>query len=128
MDATPAPAKQRCPRLRATLRWLAFYVGVYLCLYGAFWVVDARFQLGADQQASLDALRADPAAFVWYTLELPDSEQSKSPLALGDSDESVAEALIRRWRAPRQSDDGGRAADDSDFAALFMLALSLIHI
>ena len=120
MDATPA--KQRCPRLRATLRWLAFYVGVYLCLYGAFWVVDARFQLGADQQASLDALRADPAAFVWYTLELPDSEQSRSPLALGDSDESVAEALIRRWRAPRRNDDGGRAADDSDFAALFMLA------
>ena len=93
MDATPAPAKQRCPRLSATLRWLAFYVGVYLCLYGAFWVVDARFQLGADQQASLDALRADPAAFVWYTLELPDSERSASPLAYSMPHTAAADEL-----------------------------------
>ena len=116
------PARPRCAAARETLRWVAFYACCFASLYSAYWVVASRVRAGQDQQASLDALRADPAAFVWYTLELPDERArgAASPLAV-DDDNEAAKRLIDRWRdAPRGA--AGPTDDASDFASLFVLA------
>ena len=64
----PAAAQATHPLLLA-VPWAAFYVSVFGLLYGAYQIVYLGVELGARQQQSIDALEANPASFVWYTLD-----------------------------------------------------------
>ena len=69
--------------------WVAFYVSVFGLLYGAYQIVYLRVELGTRQQRSIDALEANPASFVWYTLDLPAKQLPATPegddaAAIGD--------------------------------------------
>ena len=56
------------PPLLLAVPWAAFYVSVFGLLYGAYQIVYLRVELGTRQQQSIDALEANPASFVWYTV------------------------------------------------------------
>lgn len=94
--------------------WLAFYAAVFAGLYGAYEVVSLRVALGAQQQKSLDALKANPTSFVWYTLDLP----AKQRPATQTGDDAAARSIIDRWHETT----GQKKTDDSDFAHLFVAA------
>ena len=62
--------------------WVAFYVSVFGLLYGAYQIVYLRVELGTRQQRSIDALEANPASFVWYTVRDAASNPSHSTTTL----------------------------------------------
>ena len=62
--------------------WAAFYVSVFGLLYGAYEIVYLRVVLGTRQQQSIDALEANPASFVWYTVRDAASNPSHNTTTL----------------------------------------------
>ena len=74
----PRQRKLTHPLLLA-VPWVAFYVSVFGLLYGAYQIVYLRVELGTRQQRSIDALEANPASFVWYTLDLPAKQLPATP-------------------------------------------------
>ena len=73
--ASPQTIPQTMPQRRKlthplllAVPWAAFYVTIFGLLYGAYQIVYLRVELGTRQQQSIDALEANPASFVWYTV------------------------------------------------------------
>ena len=67
-DATMPQRRKLTHPLLLAVPWAAFYVAVFGSLYGAYQIVYLRVELGTRQQQSIDALEANPASFVWYTV------------------------------------------------------------
>ena len=83
--------------------WVAFYVSVFGLLYGAYQIVYLRVELGTRQQRSIDALEANPASFVWYTVRDAASNPSHSTTTLTfHTARSPREATPRHARRRRR--------------------------
>ena len=96
--------------------WVAFYVSVFGLLYGAYQIVYLRVELGTRQQRSIDALEANPASFVWYTVRDAASNPSYSTTTLtfhtARSTREAAPGNARRRRRRRPINYRPLAPDD----------------